>query len=394
MSVDAPTLYQQACDHLAAGDFAKAEAALTELLAMPLAPTFGRFLPDLDSFLGQVSLSIRQERREVPDWNLDWHGMASFALSQLSWEQQRHDEAIERLRRSLQKRPSAEGYHLLGRWLIEINERNDAIAALSQALQQDPAWLPAYEDLAMLANLNGDSDLAFGYIQQAMSIELTPRLFDELLLACSREDYVPMRSLFLELCARQIRTETKPVLIPLLRRLYEGGDVHSAGYLGFHLLQAFPTDREVLNLYVLSALRQQQYVPALRALLQAPDVFFRQGEHWFKLGVAYELWNMPAFARHALSRAAALAPELEAEVTPRLADLPAEQALEQIVSQILRQMMLSPAFARALHEDPEAMLAEWGLPLTAQVLAAVQRLPGADLSGETGHDNMEALRTT
>lgn len=368
---DPTSLYRTAREAIEAGDYTAAETALLALLAMPAARAPGRFLPDLDSFLAQLAHGRHQ------DWNLNWQGTAAMLLAMLYWNQERHDEALSRLQSLLAGSPSAEGYHLLARWLLEIERREPAVLALNQALQQDPAYLPAYEDLAMIANLNGDSDLAAGVIQQAMAYELSPRLFDELLLACSREDYLPMRSLFLELCVRRVGPETRPLLVPLLRRLYAEGDLHHAGYLGYHLLQAFPGERELLSLYVLAMLNQRQYAPALKALLQAPDALFRQGEHWLKLGIAYSLWRMPDFARFALQRAAALSPELEAEIAPWRADGP-QSGLDALLSQILRQMLLQPSFAERLRTNPKTTLASWGLEVGPGLLEAVALLPAPE----------------
>lgn len=367
---DAQYLYRQACESLAEGHLDQARELLRELLALPAEISEGRFLPDLDSFLSQIALG----RHPSTAWNLNYHDLGQFLLSRIDWELGETTAAIEGLQDLLFGSPSAEGYQLLGRWLIEIQRPDAAAAALGQALQQDPSYLPAYEDLVMLANTNGDSDLAFGLIQQAMVYELTPRLFQELLLACSREDYVPMRSLFLELCVRHLTPETKRLLVPLLERLYAEGDYDHAAFLGFHLVQAFPLERKALSLYVLAALKLRQYAPALQALLQAADTHFRQGEHWFKLGVAYSLWRMPAFARHAFARAQALSPPLAKDSAPWLADLPPAEEVEDLLGQILRQITVQPGYAIELRAHPTAALAAWSLPVSDELLEAIGKI--------------------
>lgn len=378
-SPDVFALYRSALDALGQGQLAEARSRLQDVLEQPAPPVAGRFLPDLTSYLSQIT---RPRGAEV-SWNLDPHAAARWLLCQISWELGETEAALTSLQQQLDGNPTAIGYHLFARWLLELARPDAAAAALGQALQQDPAYLPAYEDLATLANANGASDLAFRVIQQALSLELSPRLFQELLLACSREDYVPMRSLFLELCVRYITAETRLLLQPLLQRLYEEGDFHHAAFLGFHLHAAFPLERQILSLYVLASLKLGQFVPALQALLQAGDSHFRQGEHWFKLGVAYSLWRMPDFARHALLRAQALTPALAPESASWLQQLPAPAQLDSLLGQILRQIMVEPAFATALQEQPEATLSAWGLPLSPELLAAVARIGTAETGGQT-----------
>lgn len=382
-------LFRQACEHLAEDSpeaNAAAEALLLKLIDTPVASAAGRRLPDLGSYLAQLALGRDN------DWVLDVKSAATLLLSRLWWEQERRDAALDLLGSRLQGAPWAEGYHQLARWRLELGFGEEAVSALGQALQQDPAYLPAYEDLAWFANREGDSDLAYKIVQQGMAYELSPRLFEELLIASSRADYIPMRSLFLELCVRRVTPETRPLLMPLLHKLYAEGDYHHAAYLGSHLLQAFPAEREVLSVYVLSALQQQQYVPALQALLQAPDAFFRQGEHWYKLGIAYGLWQMPDFARHALNKARSLTPGLEKEILPRLNSLPPDlkplERLNDLIKQILKQMLLQPEFSLSLRREPEKTLLRWGLPVADELLEAVLALPDPGLSTTEGHAMM------
>lgn len=378
-------LYEQACTLLQQGQEAQAETLLLQLVNLPSARAEGHFLPDLSSFLGEI-LSNRYAQL---DWNLNWQDMARFLLSQLYWQQGRQHEALGLLRQQLYTSPSAEGYHQLARWLLELERREEALLALGQALQRNPAYLPAYEDLAMLANLNGDSDLAFRIIQQAMEYELSPRLLQELLLASSRQDFVPMRSLFLELCVYLINAETKPLLIPLLQRLYAEGDLHHAGYLASHMLQAFPNEREILNLYVLTLLRQRQYAPAIQALLRNLDSQSQSAEHWLKLGIAYSLWKMPLFASYALQQCLLLNPKLEAEVRPWREQLPAEQSLDSSLSQILRQIMLQSSFRELLRQDPLQALGLWGIeaePALLDILAGLPDLSQLEQASDLQHD--------
>lgn len=372
--MDPQQLYQSACEHLHAGRQAEAEATLLSLLEQPYVPMIGKFLPSLESFLSDaLSQSLTPS-----DWSLSCFEQGRFLLAQLYWQQARYAEAIACLEILLLANPVAELYHQLARWYLELNQYEDCNRVLQDAIRVNPAYLPAYEDAAMLANLRGDSQGAFALIQAALQYELTPRLLQELILASSRDDFVPMRSLFVELCVYVIRPENKALLIPLLQHLYELQDWHHAAYLGSHLWHAFPQESEVLNIYVLSLIKQAQYVPALQTLLAAPEKFWRDGSQWFKLGVAYSLWKMPLFSNFAFDKARTLTRELEPDIVKWQSDLVLENNLDSVLTQVLRQMLVYPLFRDQIRLNPEQALKNWGIEISPELADAIHGLPGID----------------
>lgn len=360
-------LYHQAQQALSEGELAQATTCLEAFVAQTPLPRLGGFYPDLSLFLQQGL-----HNRQTLSWEQSPGLLARIQLARLYWLQQQHSAALQQLNRLLQDAPAAALFHLLGRWHFELQAHEAAAVAWLEALRINPAYLPAYEDLATLANLNHDSDLAYQLIQQALPHGLSPRLLEELLLACSREAYIPMRTLFIELCVQQVRPETLPLLLSLLQSLYEQQDWHHAAYLGFHLNQAFPDEPHALRLYVLAALQQQQYAPALQALYRVPARFFDQGTHWFQLAVVYSQWQMPHFARYALKTAARLEPALEPLVYERQQALP--KAGQDLLAEILRQLMVSPAFKAALQQAPARTLKEWDIQSRPALLEALKPL--------------------
>lgn len=362
------TLYHEAQEALLKADLPQAIACLETFIAQTPLPQLGGFYQELGDFLQQ---SLQQ--RQAMHWEQSPALLARIQLAQLYWSQAEAAAAIQQLRLLLQTYPSAALFQLLGRWQFEQQSHEEAAVSWLEALRINPAYLPAYEDLATLANLNGDSDLAYQLIQQALPHGLSPRLLEELLLACSQEDYIPMRTLFIELCVQQLRNETLPLLLQLLQSLYDQADWHHASYLGFHINQMYPDERQALALYVLAALQQKQYAPALQALYRVPPAFFDEGQHWFQLAVVYSRWNMPAFARFALKSAVRLSPDLKAQAQEGLQTLPRPDAAH-LLSEITRQMLVSPAFRDALQRAPARTLKEWDIVPRPALLASLKPL--------------------
>lgn len=361
------SLYHEAQAALLNADLDRATRCLEAFVAQTPLPGLGRFFPDLSGFLQQGL----QQQNDL-NWEQSPALLARIQLAELYWAQEAHSTALQQLSALVQDCPSPALFHLLGRWQFALQAHEAAAVSWLEALRLDPACLPAYEDLATLANLNGDSDLAYRLIQQALPHGLTPRLLEELLLACSSEAYVPMRTLFVELCVQQIRPETLPLLLALLQSLYAQEDWHHAAYLGFHLNQVFPEEPNALALYVLAALQQQQYAPALQALYRVPPHFFDDGSHWFQLAVAHGQWQMPSFARFALKRAAQLNPALATLTRERLQTLPDESP--DLLAEIMRQLLVSPAFKDALQRAPARTLKEWDIQPQDALLEALARL--------------------
>ncbi|MBF2052722.1 MAG: hypothetical protein IGS03_04565 [Candidatus Sericytochromatia bacterium] len=360
-------LYHQAQHALSEGDLEQAATCLEAFVAQTPLPRLGGFYSDLTAFLQQGVQSKTDQ-----SWEQSPALRARIQLAQLYWSQQRHAVALQQLTWLLDEMPAAALFHLLGRWHFELQAHEAAAVAWLEALRLNPAYLPAYEDLATLANLNGDSDLAYQLIQRALPYGLSSRLLEELMLACSREAYIPMRTLFIELCVQQIRSETLPLLLSLLQSLYDQADWHHATYLGFHLNQVFPDEPHALRLYVLSALQQQQYGPALQALYRVPARFFDDGAHWFQLAVVYSQWQMPHFAHYALKTAARLEPALTPLVQVRQQALP--EASQDLLAEIIRQLMVSPAFKAALQQAPARTLKEWDIQPRSALLKALKPL--------------------
>lgn len=355
-------------------------SSLEALLQEDLPAATGHFALGLQGFLQRITQAPHpwapestEGTSEALSWQQPLRTRIELTLAEIYWQQGQPEAAFAHLRSALARQASPELYRLAARWQLEKQDYAGAISNLGQALQLSPGYLEAYEDLALLANLTGSPELAYRVISLAMPLGLTPRLFEELLLACGHQEFVPMRSLFLELCVQNVRSETRPLLVPLLRQLYSEADYHHAEYLGWHLLQVFPQEREIRNLYVLAALQQGHYAPALQGLLQAPEAYFRQAEHWFKLGVAYAHWQMFAFAQHAFERALALKPELAAEIAAQQLPAPVPS---QKVTEVLKRLELDPAFGEALQQDPQACLASYSISWDADLAQVLTNLPG------------------
>ncbi|MGV3524544.1 MAG: hypothetical protein ACO1RX_09975 [Candidatus Sericytochromatia bacterium] len=356
----------------AAGELTRAEAALLALLPQLPPAEPGPFWPVLTDFLREVA----QQPAHDLSWSLAPALQARVALAAIWQAQGRVEEGLQLLQQVAEAHPSASLFHLYGRWQFEAGAYPIAALAWLQALIEDPSYLPASTDLATLANLNGDSELAVRLIQQALVFGQTPALFQELLLACAREPHLPMRTLFIELCVQHVTPTSQTLLVMLLQRLYDEGDYHHASYLGFHLLQVFPHDPSVRNHYVLAAVQQGQYAPALQALLEAPEALFRQGSHWFKLGAVCERWDMPLFADFAYRHAHTLDASLLNETTPRLARLQLDLSLDSRLAQILRLLTVAESFRAHLHQDPGGALQSWGLDPDPELIEVLTALPG------------------
>lgn len=360
---------QEAHAAFAERDWDRAVAALEALLpGVSSLPESGTPYSQLGQFLS--SLGEYDQR-----WSLSPRLRVHIMLAQAYWHRGQQQAALELLEDLLQRKPTAELFQLLGRWLMERQQWEQAAQALGRALFHNLAYLPAYEDLLTLANLSGDSALVLKIARQALEQGLTPRIVEELLLACSEENNLPLRKIFIELCAYHISSRTRPMLVQLLQQLYADGDYLNAEYLGFHLLDSHVVEPPVLNVYVLAALHQGHYAQALRALLEAPSSHQKEGSYWLKLGVVYTQWRMPGLARRAYERALKQSSEQSSELRRQceaaLESLPPMPEAEDLLGEILRQQAVSPRFRAALREDAGQALKPWQIELPPELLEKI-----------------------
>lgn len=357
-------LYQLACEQMAAGIDAQAIQNFELLLAMPELPSDpARFFLDLHNFLNHF------EPNQTQQWNISIADTARLKLAQLYWQNQQSELALQTLEPLLTGNNTSL-YQLKARWLIDLGELDQARATLSLIITQDPDCLSAYEDLALIANLQKRSQDLLKIIQTVLPGPLSPRLFEELIWAAAHDAEIAMRPLFVELCVQNIQIETYVPLVRLLQRLYQAEDWEHAAYLGWHLWQQYP-DAEIMNLLVLSSLKQNKPRLALQVLQQAPPHFSKQGSYWYKRGIAYQAWQMPYFARHAFSQAQQLSPELNTELEAIIMQIP----LLDPANEILKAMLLDPVWAKKLRQQPQQGLAEMQIPLSKALLRLIQSLP-------------------
>jgi len=361
--------FQKACLFMEQDNLDAAQDLFLKLLQNTSPRVPGRFFTSLSGFLEQAVVSPADSTQ----WNLDIYLASKLNLARIFWQQEHTSKALRCLNEILYQSPSAEIYHLQSRWLLKLGRSPEAILALSQAIQMDSIYLAAYEDLATIANQNGDPDLAYQIIQKGMIHHLTPRLLEELILASGKNEYISMRSLFLELCVQNIKPETHDLLLPLLENLYTEQDYHHSEYLGFHLLHVFQHSLEILNIYVLSALHQKHFAPALQALLNAPETFQEQGSYWFKLGIVYSQWNMPLFSRFSFRKALKIEPLMDTQARPYLRNLPNQYSSDQILTEILRQAMVSEVFCQSIKTMPLETLKKWGISSSPELLTGLKK---------------------
>ncbi len=358
------TLYQDACEQIAAGSYDQAVESLEALLKLPdLASQPENFFLDLENFLAHF------DPGQSSDWVNTLVDSARLKLAQVYWDLQQGAQALTTLEPLINKK-NLRLYQLKARWLIELGQLDDANETLNQILTEAPSDLGAYEDLALIANLQKRSYRVLEIIETVLPEPLSPRLFEELLWAAAHSPEIAIRPLFIELCIQNIQIETYPLLVALLQTLYQAEDFEHAAYLGWHLWQQY-TDPEIMNILVLSSLKQHKPRLALEVLLQAPTAFFEQGSHWYKLGIAYQAWQMPYFARAAFAQAEQLSPELSTEIN-QLQPLVLGQ---DPATEVLKAILLDPKWAQNLRQAPEQVLAELEIPLSSALKQVIESLP-------------------
>ena len=357
--------YQLACELIANQQPEQAVQAFEALLQMPDLPSnpAGFFL-DLANFLSDF------DPIQTPQWRNHLADQARLKLAHLYWDLAQKDKAFQTLAPFLESQNPL-FYRLKARWLIDGGELDLAIEVLNQVLVIVPADLSAYEDLAMIANLQKHSERVLEIIQAVLPLPLSPRLLEELLWAAAYSKEIALRPLFLELCIQHIHIDTYPSLVQLLQALYQKEDWEHAAFLGWHLWQHY-RDSEIMNILVLSCLKQSKPRLALEALLSAPESFFKAGHHWYKLGIAYRSWQMPFFASHAYRQALQLSPELHQEIADQGLTLAPDQDAS---NEIMKAVLIDPAWAQKLGLDPVQTLAELQIPMQPALNQLIKSLP-------------------
>lgn len=96
----------------------------------------GSYESAIDDF--RKALEIDPDRAEVyADWGVSYHRMG------------REDEALERLSKSLQIKPTSIAFSNRGGVYLDINEPNKALQDLEAAIEMDPLLVPAYSNRAI-----------------------------------------------------------------------------------------------------------------------------------------------------------------------------------------------------------------------------------------------------
>lgn len=272
--------------------------------------------------------------------------------------------AIVLLQTLLLEHPSAEMAHLLSRYLLLKGESEAAVLALNQALQADVFYLPAYEDLTYLAHLHHKYEVSFHLLQMGLSLGYSERLLEEWALACTQPESLAFRSLFLDLILPHLDEPVLPVCLKVVEQLYLQAEYSHAEFLSYHLLSAFPENRDCLNLHLLAAMQLAHWGPVIGLLKEKLQTWPEDSGLWYRLAIAYSRWEMPLLARHALAQVLAH-PQAELELKnlaeALLEQLPDSCSLEDCIEEFLKESILSPGFAQALVTAPETTLAELGI---------------------------------
>lgn len=272
--------------------------------------------------------------------------------------------------------PRALVHHQLSRYLLATGQEEAAIIQLNLALQIDLNYLPAYEDLAFLANSQQAYEMAYRLIQMGLQQGFSPRLLEELVIASAHQEASDFRSLFLELCIQHITPQTLPLLRDLSKSLYLQADYAACEYLSFHLLQEFTEDTELLDLHLLSALHLKHWVPAIRWLKYSLQCHPKQAGSWYRLGIAYSRWEMPLLARHSLNQALSLSEseELRASCLALLEKLPQNRSLDQSLQELLKECLLDANFSQRIQTAAAEALAERGIDWNAELVEQLQKV--------------------
>lgn len=340
------------------GQFAGA-IPLLQLLIQQLQPQGG--ISGLSEFLTEVASAPEQEHQWVDDPWLRF----SLLLVACYRETGQLPQALETLTDTVRRAPASPSLACrLASLYWEIEDLPQALHWYGQALQINPAYLPAYEALARLANRDGLPAEALRVLETGLAIELTPAMLEELLVAHARTSPEGFRRAFIALCMQTLSPESFPFVMAIADALYQQQDWYACSYLAHHLTTVFPEHLPALDLYLLASLQQGDCAPPLTLLFARLRENPEQGGLWYRLGCALSRWQMPLSARQALLAAQELlAPNdgLLLAVTAQLAQLPEQVSRAQTVRELLRRELVDPAFRQALALQPEVALQSLGL---------------------------------
>jgi tetratricopeptide (TPR) repeat protein len=298
----------------------------------------------------------------------EWHYDPRFNLAawqaQCLFQQGHKHEALEILRTaSAQLPPQAPLLHQLSRYLLALGQTDQAIMALNQAIQTDPAYLSAFEDLAFLANEARAPDTAFQLTRLGLSQGFSLRLLEESLIAASQLDTEHFQKAFLELCIQSINVESVPLLLMLCQELYQRQDFSACEWLSWHLLAHCPEQTEILDLHLLAAWQLGHHAPVLSLLKTRLQADPEHTDDWYRLAQGYTRWQMPDFARHILKRLAeqAQTETQQTRIAALLATLPVESDPADALGSLIKEACLDPIFLEQLRTDPQTTTGALGM---------------------------------
>ncbi|PIQ29113.1 hypothetical protein COW36_18025 [bacterium (Candidatus Blackallbacteria) CG17_big_fil_post_rev_8_21_14_2_50_48_46] len=341
---------------------------------LPVQPSLAETLPwqDLNLALHQILSAQAEIFWEIhPEIQLAaWQAQAYFHLKQAH-------QAIQVLQKLIANHSvSAAVYHQLSRYLWAEGRVEEGLLPLYQALEKEPAYLPAYIDLVFLANGQKAFERVYQLARMGFREGFSLRLLEEVALAAAQREAFDLRFLLLELCVQNIQPESRDVLVDLAKSLYLQGDYKNCEYLSYHLMQVFSEDAEIFDLHLLAVMQLEHWVPAIRLLKRSLAAQAENPGHWFRLGIAYSRWQMPLLARYALGQALALNPEteLQLECQALLEQLPQSRSLEASVAELLRESLLTPGFSEKIRNQCPETLAELGIAWNDELGEALQEI--------------------
>ena len=121
--------------------------------------------------LGRSDSLYRQVLALTPGYPGAWNNLGNNAFRQKSYS-----EAISYYRNELEREPAPIPWRGIGRAYVELGKGDSARYALGQALELDSTYAPAYFNLALIYEDEGELDKALDHARQAW--RLSPEDFD------------------------------------------------------------------------------------------------------------------------------------------------------------------------------------------------------------------------